>query len=241
MYIVYNPTSGWALKQLPETEDHYVGSLQGDYKPWNPEFFPDLELRLIKITGSDCLIWSGTVHGCSARTNAIPYYVISRYSGITTGRWSTLRWGSRFPKQFPARQLLIAKYLNFSYMLLPRMKLGINCESPGCASIKHIIPFNYYARTKLGAIATSEVVAPASGMSEEEKQRIRRSVLGAIATETKTTNSSEDILRIIGNSGRTGKDLTPEELTEIEKAKAPKPDTDVSLDDIDIPTTRTHK
>jgi hypothetical protein len=242
MYIVYHPTNGWALKLAPEDEDHYVGSLQGDYKPWNPELFTDLELRLIKLRGSDCLVWGGTIHGCSARTNAIPYYVVSRYSGIAGGRWSTTRWGARFPKQFPARQLIIAKYLNFSYMLLPRIKLGINCETPGCANINHIIPFNYYARTKMGAVAvTPEVVVPERKMSEEEKERVRRSVLGAIDQPIKATNSTKAIQDILPKGGRRAEDFTPEENAEIEKAQAKKKDAPASLDNIDMPTTRGQK
>jgi hypothetical protein len=214
MYILYNEL-GWALRAKLDADDFYVGAA-ADGQPFPGYAFPDLD-TLIAPADDDCKIWLGGAQYRS-RPNCIPYY-FNKYI-------------PEYPRHISARQLLIARYLNIHFLTMPRFRVGMTCTTPACVEISHLIPYAYYPRTKKGQIAPHiTVVAPeAPQMSEEQKQSIQDRVMKAI----QSSSAPSDITSLLPKSGRTSKDFTPEELTEIERSRQPKtaePE-DTTIDDV---------
>jgi hypothetical protein len=139
MYVVYNVETGWSLRdQIDIIGDYGLAIARQPYRPFPAEFFDDLEMHQVLLRGTDCLSWSGIIH-----RNKTPYY----YN----------RYAPGYKQQMPARQLLISRHLNLDPMCFPiRLKVGMLCTTPLCTYIGHMIPYSFYARTKLGDIAVPQ-------------------------------------------------------------------------------------
>lgn len=138
MYVVFNVDSGWSLRDQVNIEGDYALALarQRTYQPFPNEMFADLTIRIVPLRGTECTTWSGIVHRFK-----VPYY----YN----------RYAPGYAHQMPARQLLLAQHLNLDPIGFPRrLKVGMICTGHLCVTIAHMIPYNFYARTKLGDIAT---------------------------------------------------------------------------------------
>jgi hypothetical protein len=139
MYVVYNTEVGWSLRdQIDVVGDYGLAIAKSPYAPFPEEMFIDLDMHCVPLRGTDCLGWSGLVH-----RHKVPYY----YN----------RWAPGYAHQMPARQLLISKHLNLDPICFPRrLKIGMLCTTPLCTYIGHMIPYTFYARTKLGDIAVPQ-------------------------------------------------------------------------------------
>lgn len=138
MVLVYTKEGGWKLRDIVQDEDYYLGTVD---KPREfPEFiFGDLE-AFYHPTDRGCWRWRGMIHRRRAGVRLTPYH----YTPI----------GPPYPLQSPARQLVLAKYLNLDPSRLPsRLKIGMLCEDQLCVNPEHMIPYNYFPRTKAGEIA----------------------------------------------------------------------------------------
>lgn len=152
MYVVYNVETGWSLRdQIDIVGDYGLAVARQPYKPFPGEFFDDLLMHQVPLRGTECLGWSGLIH-----RNKVPYY----YN----------RYAPGYKQQMPARQLLIAHHLNLDPMCFPaRLKVGMLCTTSLCTYIAHMIPYSFYARTKLGDIApgqTAEIELTPARQSE---------------------------------------------------------------------------
>lgn len=139
MYVVYNVETGWSLRdQIDIVGDYGLALTRQSYKQFPGEFFDDLLMHQVPLRDTDCLGWSGLIH-----RNKVPYY----YN----------RYAPGYKQQMPARQLLIAHHLNLDPMCFPiRLKIGMLCNTLLCTYIGHMIPYTFYARTKLGDIAPGQ-------------------------------------------------------------------------------------
>lgn len=164
MYIVYNTESGWSLRdQIDIIGDYGLAIARLPYREFPGEFFDDLLMHRVPLRGTECLGWSGIIH-----RNKTPYY----YN----------RYAPGYKHQMPARQLLISHQLNLDPLCFPaRLKIGMICLTPACVFVNHMIPYNFYARTKLGDIAqpqTAEVeLTPARQAELREAAEILKAKL----------------------------------------------------------------
>ena len=140
MILVYSEDRRWRVAEVLEDEDYYVGTLTSP-RPFPHELFGDLEAYYFP-TASGCWRWRDIIHRRKSRegTTFTPY----RYTPI----------GAPYPLQSPARQLFLARSLNIDPACLPhRLRIGMLCDGIACPNPDHTIPYNFFARTKVGTIA----------------------------------------------------------------------------------------
>jgi hypothetical protein len=208
MYLIFDVDAGWKLVPAPSEGDYPVGRCGPLAFPH--ELFISLDNYIHRLDDG-CHIWVGGAHR-RAMPNAAPYF-LNKFLP------------QPYKYQISARQLILARYLNLDVIELPRFRIGITCTRNLCVAVEHMIPFNFYPRTKTGAIASGipDIFAPTKTLTEEEKEIVRRTVLGSMedtqASSIPKIYDHETILGIIGNRGRTADQLTPEELAEIERKR----------------------
>lgn len=134
MNIVYHRDDGWLLVDKIDQIEHFYVS-QASSLPFEDTLFQDLDTFIMPLD-SGCGFWVGGSHSRS-RANAAPYY-LNKYV-------------PSYPRQISARQLVLARYLNTSYVKMGNFRIGLLCGTPQCVAVAHAIPYSYVVRTKLGS------------------------------------------------------------------------------------------